>query len=157
MARVPDNAESTGRIQRFEAFGRRSNVLKSRDLTLKCVAGGIRWRGTFRDMRGKPHLPPTEEAVFFWSADISAGRTSQQYPPHLKKSCLLLGYDPNCQTKAVAKAARGLAKAGDKARAPKPAVAQRLFGKIFLSSGLADEFTEALWASWSFSLRVQSE
>ena len=42
MARVPDNAESTGRIQRFEAFSSRSNVLKSRDLTLKCVAAGIR-------------------------------------------------------------------------------------------------------------------
>ena len=70
---------------------------------------------------------------------------------------LVAGIRPNCQTKAVAKAARGLAKAGDKARAPKPAVAQRLFGKILLSSGLADEFTEALWASWSFSLRAQSE
>ena len=157
MARVPDNAATIGRIQRFEAYSGRSSVLKSCDLTLKCVAAGIRWRGTLRDMRGKPHLPPTEEAVFFWSAYFPAGRTSQQYPPHLGKSCLLLGCDPNCQTKAVAKAARGLAKAGDKARAPKPAVAQRLFGKILLSSGLADEFTEALWASWSFSLRVQSE
>ena len=65
MARVPDNAASIGRIQRFEAYSGRSSVLKSCDLTLKCVAAGIRWRGTFRDMRGKPHLPPTEEAVFF--------------------------------------------------------------------------------------------
>ena len=42
MARVPDNTESTGRIQRFDAFSSRSNFLKSRDPTLKYVAGGIR-------------------------------------------------------------------------------------------------------------------
>ena len=68
VARVADNAETVEQIQRFEAFSSRSILAKSCDLSLKCVAAGIRCRAIFRDLRRRPHFPPTEEAAFSWLA-----------------------------------------------------------------------------------------
>ena len=68
VARVADNAETVEQIRRFEAFSSRSILAKSCDLSLKCVAAGIRCWAIFRDLRRRPHFPPTEEAAFSWLA-----------------------------------------------------------------------------------------
>ena len=63
MARVADKAETVERTQKVEVFIGRSNFSKGCDLSLTCVAPRIRCWGAVRDLRGRPHFPPTEEAV----------------------------------------------------------------------------------------------
>ena len=79
------------------------------------------------------------------------------YLPHLGKACILLGYGLEWATKAAARAARGLAQAGDGIREPKPAVSMSLFVKIVSRNALPDAFAQAVWVSWIFFLRVRPE
>ena len=151
MARVAEIAQSVEQIQKFETFCVRSSELNSYDPSLECVAAVTRCRGTFCDLRGGPRFPPTGGAYF------PCGRTLQQYLPHLQKARFLLGCDLSWRTEAVAQAARGRAGAGNWAHAPKLAVTGGLFGEILRHISLSDEFTRALWFSWTFLVRVQSE
>ena len=75
-------ADSFEEIQRFEAIRGRVGVLSSRELSTKCVAAILRCRGTLREMTGRPHLPPTEEAVVARSAYFLAGRAYQGQGNH---------------------------------------------------------------------------
>ena len=61
------------------------------------------------------------------------------------------------RTEAAAQGATGLAKAGDRLCAPRPAAPGKLFQKIFRYVSLSDELTRALRVSWTSLLRVQSE
>ena len=45
MARLAESAETTEQIQRFETPGGRPSVLRNCELSLKCVASGVRSRG----------------------------------------------------------------------------------------------------------------
>ena len=93
MARAAERAACAEQMQKFQAVCERTNIPKSCDLSLKCVVAGVRRRGTFYDLRGRPRVPPTEEAVLAWSAYFSAGWTFQQYLPHLETARFFLGRD----------------------------------------------------------------
>ena len=147
-------AESLGGVQLFKVTAGRTNVARSCELSLKSVASGIRRWGAFCELTGCERFPPSEEAVLAGSAYVSAGRTFQMYLPRLGKACILLGHGLTRKTKAVAQAARGLAKAGDRIQEPKPAVSRALFVKIASRYPLTDAITQAMWASWVFLLRV---
>ena len=157
LARIADRAESSEQIQRFEAMGSRANIMRSCELSLKSVASGIRCWAHFCQNSGRQHFPPTEEAVLAWSAYFGAGRTFQMYLPHLEKACSMLGYDLSWKTRAVVQAAKGLAKAGDRIHEPKPAVSKALFVRIMNRNPINEPFVQAVWVSWMFLLRVQSE
>ena len=157
MAKIADKAESYEQIQKFEAMGSRANVMRSCDLSLKSVASGIRCWGSFCELTGRQHFPPTEEAVLAWSAYFGAGRTFQMYLPHLEKACIMMGHSLSWKTRAVTQAAKGLAKAGDRIQEPKPAVSKALFMKIISRNPMNAPFVQAVWVSWIFLLRVQSE
>ena len=92
-ARIADRAESREQIQKFYAMGRRDNVMRSCDVSLKSVASGIRRRGSFCELSGRHHFPPTEEAVLARPAYFGAGRTFQMHPPHLEKACVVMGHN----------------------------------------------------------------
>ena len=85
MAKVAARAESVERILLFEATAGRTNVMRRCELSLKSVASGIRCWGTFCELTGREHSPPTEEGALASSADFSGGRTFQTYLPHLEK------------------------------------------------------------------------
>ena len=157
MAKVAARADSVEGILRFEATAGRTNVMRSCELSLKSVASGIRCWGTFCELTGREHFPPTEEGVLAWSAYFSGGRTFQMYLPHLEKACVLVGHDLSWKTKAVVQAARGLAKAGDRIHEPKPAVSRALFSRMISRCPLDDAMIQAIWISWLFLLRVPSE
>ena len=77
---------------------------------------------TFDETAGRPRFPPSEEAAQSRSAYISAGRAAHRYLPRLGAACVLLGYGLRWGTRAVAQSAKGLARRGDRIRAPNPGV-----------------------------------
>ena len=79
------------------------------------------------------------------------------YLPHLEKACTMMGYNLSWKTRAAMQAAKGLAKAGDRLQEPKPAVSKALFIKIASRNPITAPFVQAVWVSWTFLLRVQSE
>ena len=63
MAKVAEKAEWIEDIHLLDAVAGRANMLRSCELSLKCVASGIRCWGHFREMRGRELSPPQEEAA----------------------------------------------------------------------------------------------
>ena len=126
-ARMAEKVEALGDIRRPVILRARANVPRGHELGLKCVAAGVRCWGYFCVVRGRRHIPPSKGAVLARSAYPSARRTSQQYRPRLNRACSLLGYGVGRKTKAASQAAEGLARSGDRIRAPKPAVPRGLF------------------------------
>lgn len=53
MAEVAEKAQSLEDIQRFETFACGARVLRSCELSLRCVASGIRRRDSFFDITGR--------------------------------------------------------------------------------------------------------
>ena len=157
IAKIAATAGSLGQIQRFEATASRTVVTHWCELSLRSVAPGIRWRGNFSELTGREHFAPSEEVVLARPVYISAGRILQMYLQHLEKARLLLGRSLEWRTKAVVPAARGLARAVNRIREPKPAVSQALFAKIVSSNPFSDALVQAVWVFWAFLLRVPSE
>ena len=92
-----------------------------------------------------------------WPARFSAGRTFRQYLPHAEQACVLFGYNPGWKTEAAAEATEGLARAGGRVGAPRQAAPIALFVRTLRSASMAGEFIQAVWVSWAFLLRAQSE
>ena len=101
-------------------------------------------------MSGRQHFPPSEEAVLEWAAYFAAGGKFQMYLPRLEKARIPLGRALARATRAVAEAAKGLARVGDRIHEPKPAAQKALFVKIASRHPLTDPFAQAVWVSWMF-------
>ena len=157
MAKIANRAESLQQMQKFEALGSRASFMRSCDLSPRSGASGNRCLGNSYELSGQRHCPPTEEAVLAWSAYYAAGRTSQIYLPRLAKARISPGRAPRLNTRAAAQAAKGLARTGDRVREPKPAVSGALLFKIASRRPLADPLAQAIWVSWAFLSRAQSE
>ena len=108
-------------------------------------------------MAGRLHFPPPDEAALAWSALYPVGGAFQQYLPRQAKARIPLGYSIDWWAKAVSKAAKGLARSGDRLHSPNPAVSRRLLAKILIRNLRPDAFVQAVQASWAFLFRVQSE
>ena len=156
MAIIAARARFLEHIQRFESPGARANVFRSCELSLRSVASGVTCWGDFCELAGRELLPPSGEAASEWPAYFSAGRASQQYLPHLQKACVFLGCSLEWKSEAVARAARGLARAGGRIHVPKPVAARSLFGKITSRNLTSETSARAVWVSWMCPLRVQS-
>ena len=130
VAKVAESADLVKGSQRFEALAGITDVWRGCELSLKCVASGIRRWGCLREMAGRQHPPPSGEAVATWPAYFSAGRASRQFIPHLAKARILMGRGFDWMTKAASRKAKGLARSGAGMRAPKPAAPRGLFIKI---------------------------
>ena len=59
-AKVAEEAESQDDIQRLQAFAGGADVLRSAELSAKCVASGIISRGYFCEITGRQHYPRLE-------------------------------------------------------------------------------------------------
>ena len=128
MARLAERSESVEQVpEESEAFNGRTIILRSCDVSLKCVAAGTRCWVTFCDLQGAPHFPPTEDAVLARLAYFPAGRALRRCSTHPEKAIFFLGRDLSWGAGAAAQAAKGLSKAGDILCAPKPVVAGKLF------------------------------
>ena len=92
MARIAARATSLGEIRRFEGTSGRTNVLRSCGLSSESVASGFRSRANFRQLAGREHFAPPDEAVLARLAYFSAGPAFQMYFPQQEKACILLGY-----------------------------------------------------------------
>ena len=103
MAGIVAMAETMERIHRLESMASRRNVLRGYERSLECVASGITRRGqesravepgvrNLCGMPGRQHIPASGETVVALSAYFSAGRTFQQYLPHLGEAFVLLGH-----------------------------------------------------------------
>ena len=147
LARAEGRAEIVEQIGRFGALVGGANVLRSCDLSLEFVAAGPRCLG-FR---------PSEGVAPKVSAQFASARTPQQYSSHLKRAGALFGCGLDWRTRAVAQSAEDFVRSGDRINALEPAVARALLAKILTTKNLPDAFVPAVWVSWSFLLRAQSE
>ena len=73
-AKMTKVAASGGGVEQIHKI---EDIMKGRELGLKCVASGMRFWGAFRDTSGRPHFPPRKEAAIARSAYFSAGRIAQ--------------------------------------------------------------------------------
>lgn len=117
-------------IQCFAVLGGSANVTCSCKLILKSVASGIGSWGISCELGGRQRFPPSEDAASARPPSFPAERTSQQYLPRLGKDYVVVGYSFERKSKAVARAARGVAKAGGRIHEPKPAATRSLLVKI---------------------------
>ena len=90
------------------------------------------------------------------SACNAAGKACRRYLPHLDRACVLLGYSPSWKAKAVAQAAKGLARAEGHIRAPNPAGPRALSVKILSRNSLPSGFAQAIRFRWAALPRAQS-
>ena len=63
MAKMAATADSVGQIHRYGAQAGKVYIPEGCDLSLKCVASGIKSWGAFRNVSGRPHFPPTGGAA----------------------------------------------------------------------------------------------
>ena len=90
------------------------------------------------------------------SAYNAAGKACRRYLPHLDRACVLVGYSPSWKAKAVAQAAKGLARAEGHIRAPNPAGPRALSVKILSRNSLPSGFAQAIRFRWAALPRAQS-
>ena len=157
LLKISENALSIDDISTFADWGAKLNILRSADASLRSVASGIRCWALFCDTTSRPHFPPSEEGVLAWSSFFAPGRTFSIYVSHLEKACALIGVGLAWRTKAVTIASHGLAKSGDNAFAPRPAITTRQLVQLINTRGLGGSLARIALLSWVFLLRVQSE
>ena len=157
LRRLAENGSSTDQISSFSQAGAQLNLLRNCDASLRSAAAGIRCWGYFCDATSRAHFPPTEEGVLAWSSFFGAGRSFKIYVAHLEKACLLLGLDTSWKSRAIATAGYGLAKAGDRSFAPRPAISRPQLCELITARSLQDGLALIALIGWSFLLRIPSE
>ena len=78
------------------------------------------------------------------------------YATRLENGCMLLGMGSEWRTKAVSVAGQGLARAGDRPGAPRPAVTRAQLAELLSRRGWDDPFAFLVLLSWTFLLGIPS-
>ena len=131
LRRVASGATSSEQISQFSQAGAQLNLPRNCDASLKSAAAGFRCWGCFCGVATRPHSPPTGQGVRARSSLFRAGRSFKIYVARLEKPRPSLGIDTSWKATAVAAAGYGLAKAGDRSSAHRPAIPKaQLCGRV---------------------------
>ena len=104
-----------------------------------------------------PHFPVREEVVRARPSLFGDGRSSKLYAAPLEEARLLLGVDTSWESKAVATAGYGLAKASDRSFTSRPAISRAQLCELATSLSLQDELALIALTGRPFLLRIPSE
>ena len=111
-------------IAKFAQARAQLNIPKSCYSSLRSAFRGIRRWAPFGDFSGRQLFPPTERGMAAWSGFFGARSSFEIYVAPLEMACLLLGVSAARKSKAVIAAGHGLAEAGDRLSAPRPAISE---------------------------------
>ena len=145
--RVAGGATSSEKLSHFSRAGAQPNLLRYCDASWDCLC----------DVGMRPHFPPTEGGVLVWSSFFRDGRCVKIYAAHLEKARLFLGVGASWEKRAVATACYVLAKAGDRAFTPRPAISRAQLCELVTSHSPQDELALIALIGRYFLLRIPSE